>query len=83
MARILDLCNRRAGNNHLQKASGKKITTRLIFESDRIDKKSTDRSIKDDFGDILGRMTEKGTQWWVGLGKDLETDIESIDDASH
>ncbi len=40
--------------------------------------KSTDRSIKDNFGDNTGRMTEEGMRWWVGLGKDLETDIESL-----
>jgi len=24
-------------------------------------------------------MAEEDTQWWIGLGKDLETDIESLE----
>jgi len=25
-------------------------------------------------------MTEQTKQWWIGLGKELETDIESLDE---
>jgi len=25
-------------------------------------------------------MTEQAKQWWIGLGKELETDIESLDE---
>jgi len=27
-------------------------------------------------------MTEQTKQWWEGLGKELETDIESLDKSS-
>jgi len=26
-------------------------------------------------------MTEQAKQWWTGLGKELETDIESFDES--
>jgi hypothetical protein len=25
-------------------------------------------------------MTEQTKQWWIGLGKELETDIETLDE---
>jgi len=25
-------------------------------------------------------MTEQTKQWWIGLGKELETDIETLED---
>ena len=27
-------------------------------------------------------MTEQGKQWWEGLGKELEIDIETFDESS-
>ena len=41
---------------------------------------STDRSIKDDYRGIPGSMTSEVTKWWKGLGKELEVDIESVDE---
>jgi hypothetical protein len=29
---------------------------------------------------FLGRMTEQGGKWWQGLAKELEVDIESLDE---
>jgi len=40
---------------------------------------STDRSIKEHFKKVKGNMTEQTKQWWVGLGKELEEDIESLE----
>ena len=41
---------------------------------------STDRSIKEHFNKIKGNMTEQTKQWWIGLGKELEVDIETLDE---
>ena len=40
---------------------------------------STDRSIKEHFKKVKGIMTEQTKQWWIGLGKELEEDIESLE----
>jgi hypothetical protein len=37
------------------------------------------RSIKEHFRLIEGSMTEQ-TEWWKGLGEELETDIETLTD---
>ena len=29
-----------------------------------------------------GSMTEETTNWWKGLGKELEVDIETLDESS-
>ncbi|MDH3834923.1 MAG: hypothetical protein OES34_12305 [Nitrosopumilus sp.] len=29
-----------------------------------------------------GRLTEQTKQWWEGLGKELETDIETFDESN-
>jgi len=29
---------------------------------------------------IEGSMTEQTVEWWKGLGEELETDIETLDD---
>ncbi len=40
---------------------------------------SSDRSIKDKFSvKCEGNMAEKTKQWWKGLGKELEIDIEAF-----
>ena len=44
--------------------------------------KSTDRSIKDYSRGISGRMTSEVAEWWKGLGKELETDIETLEETS-
>ena len=41
---------------------------------------STDRSIKEHFNKVKGIMTEQTEQWWIGLGKELEIDIETLDE---
>jgi hypothetical protein len=41
---------------------------------------STDRSIKEHFNKVKGIMTEQAKQWWIGLGKELEIDIETLDE---
>ena len=40
---------------------------------------STDRSIKEHFKKVKGIMTEQVKQWWIGLGKELEEDIENLE----
>lgn len=45
-----------------------------------INYQSTDRSIKDYSRLTMGSMTEEVKEWWKGLGKELEIDIESFDD---
>ena len=47
-----------------------------------INKESTDRSIKDSFCFMLGSMTDEIVNWWKGLGEDLETDIETINESN-
>jgi len=44
-----------------------------------INDSSTDRSIKEHFKKGKGNMTEQTKQWWIGLGKELEEDIESLE----
>ena len=39
----------------------------------------TDRSIKEYFNKVKGIMTEQVKQWWIGLGKELEEDIETLE----
>ena len=39
----------------------------------------TDRSIKEHFKKVKGIMTEQVKQWWIGLGKELEEDIENLE----
>lgn len=51
----------------------------IIFSESTQNSKSTDRSIKEDLNEFLGSMTEQVKEWWKGLGKELETDIETID----
>jgi hypothetical protein len=29
---------------------------------------------------LLGRMTEQTSKWWEGLAKELQIDIESLED---
>jgi len=42
---------------------------------------TTDRSIKDDYsGNREGSMTSEVIKWWKGLGKELQVDIESLQD---
>jgi hypothetical protein len=42
---------------------------------------SIDRSIRKHFGIHSGRdMTEQIGKWWEGLAKELEVDIESLDE---
>ncbi|MGB1769534.1 MAG: hypothetical protein ACPHEV_01575 [Nitrosopumilus sp.] len=41
---------------------------------------STDRSIKEHFNKVKGNMAEQTKQWWIGLGKELEIDIETLDE---
>ena len=45
-----------------------------------INYRSTDRSIKEHFKKVKGIMTETNKQWWIGLGKELEIDIETFDE---
>jgi len=45
-----------------------------------INYRSTDRSIKEHFKKVKGIMTEQTKQWWIGLGKELEIDIETFDE---
>ena len=44
-----------------------------------ISHESTDRSIKEHSTLSMGSMTEQ-TEWWKGLGEELETDIETFDE---
>jgi len=44
--------------------------------------KSTDRSIKEDLNEFLGSMADQAKEWWKGLGKELQIDIESVDQNS-
>ena len=39
----------------------------------------TDRSIKEHFNKVKGIMTEQVKQWWTGLGKELEVEIETLE----
>ncbi len=40
-----------------------------------------DRSIRDDYsGNREGSMTSEVIKWWKGLGKELQVDIESLQD---
>ncbi|WP_428325753.1 hypothetical protein [Nitrosopumilus sp.] len=32
------------------------------------------------YGSYEGNMTEQTKQWWEGLGKELEIDIETLDE---
>jgi hypothetical protein len=41
---------------------------------------STDRSIKELLMISSGRMTEQTGKWWEGLAKELEVDIETLDE---
>ena len=38
------------------------------------------RSIKDEFENYEGKMVEENKQWWEGLGKELEIDIETLEE---
>lgn len=51
----------------------------FIFIESLQSSKSTDRSIKEDLNEFLGSMTEQVKEWWKGLGKELEIDIETIE----
>jgi len=42
--------------------------------------KTTDRSIKENPRVITRGMRSEVTEWWKGLGEDLEDDIEMIDE---
>ena len=44
-----------------------------------INYRSTDRSIKEHLKKVKGIMAEQIKQWWIGLGKELEIDIEAIE----
>gem|GEM_PF-1631569 len=46
----------------------------------KLTKLETDRSIKEHNVVFSGRMTEQSGKWWQGLAKELEVDIESLDD---
>lgn len=41
---------------------------------------STDRSIRKRFAISSGRMTEQMSKWWEGLAKELQVDIETLDE---
>jgi len=46
-----------------------------------IKNKTIDRSIKDDYSvSSEGNMTGEVVKWWKGLGRELEVDIESLDE---
>ena len=43
---------------------------------------SIDRSIRDNFTQRIRKyMADQTKQWWEGLGKELETDIEAFDES--
>ena len=50
-----------------------------ILHHKTTDKLRIDRSIKEHFRVMEGSMTEQ-TEWWKGLGEELETDIETLTD---
>lgn len=46
-----------------------------------IKNKTIGRSIKDEYSvNNEGNMTSEVTKWWEGLGRELEEDIESLDE---
>jgi len=46
-----------------------------------IKNKTIGRSIKDDYSvSSEGNMTGEVVKWWKGLGRELEEDIESLDE---
>jgi len=46
-----------------------------------IKNKTIGRSIKDDYSvDREGNMTGEVVKWWKGLGRELEEDIESLNE---
>jgi hypothetical protein len=46
-----------------------------------IKNKTIGRSIKDEYSvNSEGNMANEVTKWWKGLGRELEEDIESIDE---
>ena len=46
-----------------------------------IKNKTIGRSIKDDYSvNSEGNMTGEVVKWWKGLGRELEVDIESLDE---
>lgn len=49
---------------------------------DIVDQRLNNRQIyKDDYsGNIEGSMTSEVTKWWKGLGRELEDDIESLEE---
>ena len=50
-----------------------------ILHHKTTDKLRIGRSIKEHFRVLKGSMTEQ-TEWWNGLGEELETDIETLTD---
>ena len=61
--------------NYMRK---RKKNTQMLYH-EITGKLQTGRSIKDYLMIIQGSMTEQ-TEWWKGLGEELETDIETLDD---
>ena len=54
---------------------------RFSFSYVLIKKEATDRSIKDEYSVISrGSMTIEAIKWWKGLGKELQEDIEALDE---
>jgi len=46
-----------------------------------IKNKTIGRSIKDEYSvNSEGRMTDGVSKWWIGLGRELEDDIESLEE---
>ncbi|MDG7054804.1 MAG: hypothetical protein JRZ95_05850 [Nitrososphaerota archaeon] len=46
-----------------------------------IKNKTIDRSIKDDYSvNSEGNMTDEVVKWWKGLGRELEEDIEALNE---